>query len=263
MRLERSRLAAATLLAALTLTLTTPAAAERPLAQGPREVAFSDPSRPGVLRAELAAGRLVVRGVAGSAVRVSDPGRARLEERDNVVRLTIGEQSGAGAAAPGGDIVVEVPPATTVHVTATRQASVGVEAMSGETRATTDAGSIALSGLTGRVAAESQTGAIVARFDAPPREPLAFTTRTGDLEVTLPPGSGVDVRLDHVEGEFTSDFYMEMLPSEERQIVDDRRAEGGRFHIKIEKTLRGRIGEGGPELAIRTVSGAIRLKQAR
>jgi hypothetical protein len=227
-----------------------------------QEVPFSDPTRPGVVRAEIAGGRLVVRGYAGRAVRISEPGQVRAEERDNVMRLTIDGSAVGATAGRRGDIVVEVPSGAAVHVTGARQASVEVEGIAGETRVTTDAGSITLGDVVGRIVAESQAGSITARFETPPTVPLSFSSRTGDIEVRLPPDTKADVRLDRVEGDFTSDFFIEMLPPEERQIVDDKRPDG-RFHIKIEKTLRGRINGGGPELAFRTVSGALRITQAR
>jgi hypothetical protein len=228
-----------------------------------KEMAFPDGGRPGVLRAEVAGGRLVVRAAEGRTVRVHDAAGVRLqaERGDNVVVLTVAEPRGAGASPS--DIVVEVPADTAVRLTATGQASLAVERVRGETRVTAETGSIALEGVTGRVVAETRGGAITARLDRPPSEPLSFTTLTGPITVRLPAETRADVRLDRVEGGFTSDFYMDMLPPEERQIVDDRRPEGGRFHIKIEKTLRGRIDGGGPEIAIRTVSGDIRIEQAR
>jgi hypothetical protein len=217
------------------------------------DVPLSDPSRPGTLRAELRGGRLVVREYEGRSLRVSEQGRApsraaglRVEERDNVVRLSL-EGSPERTASPEarGEILVEVPAGTTLHLTATGQGSLVVQDVRGETQAGTEAGSL------------------TATFTRPPEKALSFSTGTGDIDVVLPPDTKADVRLDRMEGEFYSDFFVEMLPAEERQIVDDKRPEGGRFHIKIEKTLRGRINGGGPEIAFRTAGGAIRIKQAR
>jgi DUF4097 and DUF4098 domain-containing protein YvlB len=76
--------------------------------------------------------------------------------------------------------------------------------------------------------------------------PLEFTTVNGSLTVAFPPGIDAQLRADTVNGTFSSDFPVTIQSSGNRG-----------------RRIVGTIGNGGRELALRTVNGSIRLKSAQ
>ena len=77
---------------------------------------------------------------------------------------------------------------------------------------------------------------------------LDFTTVSGDIVLTLPAGVAADVAFQSLSGDFESDLPLEVT------------SQRGGF---VGSRLEGRLGSGGPRLAFKTVSGDVRLRQAR
>ena len=77
---------------------------------------------------------------------------------------------------------------------------------------------------------------------------LHFSTVSGDITLTLPPGLDTEVEFESLTGDFDADLDVRVESRRDRWI-------GSRF--------RGTIGDGGRQLSFNTVSGDVRLRQAR
>jgi len=98
----------------------------------------------------------------------------------------------------------------------------------------------------GRAEAETVNGSITATVGrADGTEPLTFKTVNGSIALDLPSGANAEVRAATVNGDIQTDF-----PLQGQVRVSRRR-------------LVGTIGVGGRELALETVNGSIRIRQAR
>jgi DUF4097 and DUF4098 domain-containing protein YvlB len=96
------------------------------------------------------------------------------------------------------------------------------------------------------VTAHSVSGDIEARIDElTGRGALSFKSVSGDVVLELPRGIDADVSMSTVSGNVESDFQMTL---------------NGRMS---RRRIEARIGQGGRELDITTVSGDVRLKTTR
>ena len=100
----------------------------------------------------------------------------------------------------------------------------------------------------------------LSRADA---KPMSFSSLNGDLDVTLPADIKCNVRLETGQGDIYSDFNIDMVPSQVQQTVEDNRAKGGKFKVKVEKAMVGRINGGGAEIKFKTFNGDIHIRRAK
>ena len=107
----------------------------------------------------------------------------------------------------------------------------------------------------GPARAASVSGDIDATFGESSDDEMNFASVSGSVILRIGSGVNADVRANTLSGEIESDFPLE-------RDDDDDDDEGG-FHIRIGEQARGRIGRGGPELSVNTVSGNIRFARMR
>jgi len=153
----------------------------------------------------------------------------RMNTRDNDVNVTFTVRVPAGVRFVG------------------RSVNGGIEAdgLTGDVLAHTVNGGVRLS-TAGRAEAETVNGSITATVGrADGTEPLTFKTVNGSIALDLPSGANAEVRAATVNGDIQTDF-----PLQGQVRVSRRR-------------LTGTIGGGGRELALDTVNGSIRIRQAR
>lgn len=117
------------------------------------------------------------------------------------------------------------------------------EGLESDVRATTVNGKVEVS-TTGFAEASTVNGSIVCRlgsnqFDSD----VEFETVNGSITIEIPEGLNADFRASTVNGSINSDFDVVVV---------------GKFSPR---SLRGRIGDGGPELRMSTVNGSIRLQR--
>jgi len=102
---------------------------------------------------------------------------------------------------------------------------------------------------TGVVEAGTVSGSLNVEMGSLDWTRLSFNTVSGDITLRLPEGLGADVDFQSLSGDLDSDFDL---------VVDRRR--DGRF---VGSRVEGTIGDGGRALSFHTVSGDVRLLQAR
>jgi DUF4097 and DUF4098 domain-containing protein YvlB len=139
---------------------------------------------------------------------------------------------------------------------ATGDGSITVEGAEGRLDANTGDGGVRAGGRFGTVRIHTGDGAVVYRAqpDSTMTDPWEITTGDGSVTVYLPRDFGAELDAYTGDGGIRNDLDDASL---ER---DDRDARGNRDRERARRSLRGRIGAGGPQLRIRTGDGAIRLR---
>lgn len=266
-------------LAAIALLAFTPAAAQ---AQDRIAVPLTDPSRPVTLRVGLITGGITVKGadvkevVVEARVRAEDDsdderrskrgGMRRLpvnttgltvEEESNVVR--VGSESHNQAV----DITVTVPRQTSVRLRATNDGDIVVSGIEGELDVHNSNGNVTCTNVSGSVLAHSLNGDVKVSLVRSAGKPMAFSSLNGEIDVTLPADTKANVSFKAANGEVYSDFDVTVQPAAPQQITEGRDSSGkGKFRVKIDRSVRGTINGGGPEIQFTNHNGDIYIRKA-
>jgi DUF4097 and DUF4098 domain-containing protein YvlB len=99
------------------------------------------------------------------------------------------------------------------------------------------------------------SGDVTATFGQTDGEEMEFASVSGNVVLRLAGDVNAEVTAHTLSGHIRSDFDLRMNGE------DDDDDDG--FHIQIGSEATGRIGRGGPELSVNTVSGNIRLERVR
>ena len=256
-------------------------------------VPFSDPAKPGLVKAHLINGGIVVKGYEGKEVIVEakprghvigdEKGKMEDEGEDEkpdkhagMMRLKAGggglevEESKNVMAirVPAWkadiDLTIQVPMNTTLELHAVNNGGVKVENVSGDIEVANVNGGITLSHISGSAVVQTVNGdvtAIFSRLDG--KKPLSLITLNGDVDITLPATAKVDLKMKiDNQGEIYSDFEL-ALQNKSEKTVEDKRGRGGRYQVKIDKTVFGSINGGGQEITLKTFNGDILLRKAK
>lgn len=272
-------------------------AAAMPLAAEERlEVPLSDPSRPAKLEVGLIMGSIhVTAGEAGRVVVVADaasrrhrhrdadpcPGCEALEDEEvreersdrRGMRRISGSSSYELTAEEKGNRVsvgtnswrhsltlrIEVPPASSLSLSTVNDGRIEVEGVHGELELHNTNGEIRVRDVRGPVSANTVNGDVEVVFSNDmAREAMAFSTLNGDVVVALPAGSDFDVRMRSDNGEIYTDFDV-VLKRREPKV--ERETSKGRYRVSVMQDVAGTVGQGGPELHLRTFNGDVVLKR--
>src|SRR6266852_1511456 len=253
---------AAAAAAALALTLT----ASRAHSQGSTSAStssggdhvsinLSDPARPALVKASLVNGSITVKGYDGKEVVVEARARNRetsrsesnpkriaisstglsVEEENNDVR--IGTDSYMRAV----DLTISVPVHTSLKLRAVNDGDITVTGVEGELDVDDINGSVTLNNVSGSAVAHALNGRLLVTFPA-------------DLK------ANVSIRSDR--GDVFSDFDVQLQAASAQPVVEDGRGKGGKYRVKIDKTVHGKINGGGPEFQFTNFQGQIYIRKA-
>src|SRR5580698_497064 len=241
-------------------------------------VTLSDPSRPSSVKASLINGGITVKAYEGKDIIVeahprshedSDdddrPGPKRLniattglnvEEENNQVNI------GADAINRTIDLVIQVPVHTSLHLRAVNDGDIVVTGVDGELDVDDINGSVTLTKIAGSAVAHALNGKLIVSFTRVNQKPMAFSSLNGDIDVTFPADLKANVSLRSDNGGVFSDFDVSMQPQSSQAVVDDGRSHGGKYKVKIDKTVRGSINGGGPEMQFTNFNGGIYIRKS-
>jgi DUF4097 and DUF4098 domain-containing protein YvlB len=239
-------------------------------------VTLSDPGRPALVKAGLISGGITVKAYNGKEVVVeararnresarSDSGPKRLsisttgltvEEENN--QVNINTESFARAI----DLQISVPVHTSLHLRAVNDGDIVVTGVDGELDIDNVNGSVTLNNIAGSAVAHALNGRLLITFTRINQKPMAFSSLNGDIDVTFPADLKANVSLRSDRGDVFSDFEVQMQASASQPIVEDSRGRGGKYRVKIDKTVRGSINGGGPELQFTNFNGQIYIRKA-
>jgi hypothetical protein len=176
-----------------------------------------------------------------------------VEERDNVVSV----QSESWNRAI--DIRVQVPARSSVKLGCVNDGDIHVKGVSGEIETSNVNGEISILDAAGAVTAETVNGDVkVVLKSVEAGKAMAFSSFNGNVDVTFPAATRADVVLRSDQGEIYTDFDVDIEQTPPK-VSEDR--EGGRFRVKIEKEIRGKVNGGGPEIRFKTYNGDIYLRR--
>ncbi|HSC25977.1 MAG TPA: DUF4097 family beta strand repeat-containing protein, partial [Vicinamibacterales bacterium] len=165
----------------------------------------------------------------------SGDGAIRIEGVDGRIDLRTGDGT-IRATDVTGDLIMN-----------TGDGSVTVDGAEGRVEVDTGDGGISIGGRVARLRLHTGDGSIVVRAEPETRmtEQWEITTGDGNVALYLPPGFGAELDAHTGDGTIQNEFG----------ILN----EGGE---RSRRTLRGRLGEGGPNLRIRSGDGSIRLRRS-
>jgi DUF4097 and DUF4098 domain-containing protein YvlB len=268
--------------AACCLTVIAPLAAgqAQPQSQGGVDripITLTDPSRPALVKAGLIAGGITVKAYDGKEVIVeararnheggsTDGGPKRIaisstglsvEEENNQVNIN------AESHIRPIDLTITVPMHTSLHLRAVNDGDIVVNGVEGELDVDDINGSVTLTDISGSAVAHALNGRLLVTFRrVNPQKPMAFSSLNGDIDVTFPADLKANVSLRSDMGDVFSDFDVQLQAAATQPVVEDGRQHGGKYKVKIDKTVRGTINGGGPEIQFTNFNGRIYIRKA-
>jgi DUF4097 and DUF4098 domain-containing protein YvlB len=217
------------------------------LAQQDHTVAFSDDSRPRLMKLEVLNGRIVVRGYAGKDAIITNESSPRdaqsafsVTEQNNVMTLNGGVHKNA-------NLMIQVPFKTSMQIRCTNCSDLRVEGIEGDIDVNTVNGGIRLLNVSGSVLAHSLNQGVTAIIDkVDPNKAMSFSSMNGSLDCTFPANLKANVRMRTANGKIHTDF--------------DVRLNGGEA-IRMDRGISGTINGGGPEIVFKAFNGSIHIRK--
>ena len=241
-------------------------------------VPLTDPARPVRLEAGLVNGSITVKAHAAGNVVVEARVRNRSEAESGennkkrvlipTTGLTVEEENnevhvGTDSVQRTVDLTILVPARTSVNLRSVNEGNILVSGINGELDVDNVNGDVTLQDVSGYAVAHALNGELKANFKSMDRQkPMAFSSLNGDIEVTFPADLKATVSLTSDQGDVFSDFDIQMQNRAPQQIVEDARGKGGKFRVRIDKTIRGTINGGGQEIQFKNFNGAIYIRRA-
>ncbi len=177
-----------------------------------------------------------------------------VEERDNRISLDTDWRANQVR------VVARVPQRADLELETVNDGVIEVSNITGALQLTNINGPITAHGITGSVIAESVNDTIDVRFtQMEGSEVMSFNSVNGDLVLGLPAGAGAELHIDSAEGEITSDFEVDVVPS--RPVVTREDNRGG-VEVKVESVIVAKLGGGGPVIKMKTLNGDIAIRKS-
>ena len=239
-------------------------------------VPFSDPSRPKTVKVSLINGSITVNGYNGNQVVIEAQGEARrhreapegmhridtgiglqAEESDNVVTIGAGPNH-------NGSLTLQVPVNTSLKLTSVNGGKIAVDGISGDIEVNATNGAVTVTHTSGSVIAEALNGRVTVVLDkVTPGKPMSFSSLNGNIDVTLPADVKANVKMKSNNGEIFTDFDVHIEPSSRQPVVEGASGRGGRYRVRLDRTISGTINGGGPEMQFTTLNGNIYIRKAK
>ena len=151
---------------------------------------------------------------------------------------------------------VKVPYGTDLVLSAVLDGQVEVRGVEGRFDVRNVNGRVRLLDVAGAGDARTVNGEVTVVFRRNPDGACLFKTVNGDVEVALPGAPSADFRVKTMHGEVYSDFDVTYLPKAP-PIREERREERGKYVYRSDGAYGVRVGKGGPEIKLETLTGDI------
>ena len=239
-------------------------------------VTLSDPSRPALVKASLINGGITVKAYDGKEVVVEARARSHESSRsDSNMKRIIMSSTGLSVEEENNevrintdslgrpiDLTISVPVHTSLKVSAVNSGDIVVTGVDGELDVNDVNGSVTLNNVSGSAIAHALNGRVLVTFNRVNQKPMAFSSLNGDIDVTFPADLKANLSLKSDRGEILSDFDVQVQASAPQQTVEDSRKDGGKYLVKIDKTVHAKINGGGPEYQFTNFNGSIYIRKA-
>lgn len=241
-------------------------------------VKLDDPSRPALVKASLVNGGITVKAYDGQQVIVEaraggggedekpapsgmhrlDTGRTGLsvEEENNEVRIN------TDSFMRPVDLTISVPVHTSLRLGSVNGGNIVVDGVDGEMDVNNVNGAVTLNHVSGNCVVHALNGRILATFERVSAKPMAFSSLNGDIDVTFPADLKANLNIRSDRGDIFSDFDVQLQSSAPQQVAEDSRGQGGKYRVKIDKSVHGTINGGGPEIQFTNFQGSIYIRKA-
>lgn len=240
-------------------------------------VKLDDPARAAFVKASLVNGGITVKAYDGKEVIVE--ARARNEEAEkpssgpkrlniSTTGLSIEEENNEVRVSTESyartiDLTISVPVHTSVKLRAVNDGDIVVTGVDGDLDVDDINGSVTLNNISGSAVAHALNGHVHANFvKVNAQKPMAFSSLNGNIDVTFPADVKANVSIKSDRGDVFSDFDVQLQASAPQQVVEDGRANGGKYRVKIDKTVHGTVNGGGPEYQFTNFQGQIYIRKA-
>jgi DUF4097 and DUF4098 domain-containing protein YvlB len=161
------------------------------------------------------------------------------------------------------DLTIFVPVRTSVNLRSVNNGDIKVIGIDGEIDVDNVNGEVTLEDVSGYAVAHALNGEVKVTFKAVnPQKPMAFSSLNGDIDVVFPATLKANVSIASERGDVFSDFDINMQARSNNVTVQDSRAKGGKYRVQTDKTVRGTINGGGPEIQFKNFNGAIYIRKA-
>lgn len=178
-----------------------------------------------------------------------------VEEEDNVVEVD------ADWRADTVRVLARIPRRADLELTTTNNGEILVRDVTGALVLNNVNGPITATGITGSVIAESVNEDIDVSFVAIEGDgAMSFASVNGTLSLGLPADAAVQLHIDSAEGEITSDFEVEVVPSE--PTITREEDESGGVEIRVESVIVANVNGGGTVIRMKTLNGDINIRKS-
>lgn len=179
-----------------------------------------------------------------------------VEEENNTVRIH-------SSSSRGSQLYVKVPFASSLKLECMNGGDLKVDRVNGDLELQNLNGAVSATNVSGSVIAHALNGKVLVTMDKTAADkPMSFSSLNGDIDVTLPADARGNVRMKTDRGDIFSDFDIQMKPAA-APVVDDGRAKGGKYRVKLDGSSVGSINGGGPDLNFKTFNGNIYIRRKK
>ncbi|MGR3810941.1 DUF4097 family beta strand repeat-containing protein [Jiulongibacter sp. NS-SX5] len=177
------------------------------------------------------------------------------EERDNTVSVRAGNPNKKI------QLKIMVPRNFNLKLSTVNSGDISVTNVTGNMELGNVNGDIYMKNVGGAAVTNTVNGDIIGTFKAVTNDsPMAFTTLNGDVDVTFPKNFSGDIKVQSQRGDMYTDFDMDMsLSSPEVKRTEINGVQ--KFHKG--GWTRGKIGNGGSEIMMKTMNGDILIRKAK
>lgn len=160
------------------------------------------------------------------------------------------------------NLIIKVPQQEMkVKLNTVNQGDIEVTNVKGELEINNVSGSIKLSGISGSVVATTISGDLNVKFlSVDPEAAMAFSTLSGDIDLTLPSLTNANLKLKSDMGEMYTDFDLVVDPGNARPVVTQ---EQGMRKVELNNWVNAKINNGGPEFMMKNMTGNIYIRKAK
>ena len=246
-------------------------------------VAFSDPSRPGLLKVNLLQGTITVKAHNNNNVvinttdgqgRTSSRRQAEAESQglrrleNNASGLSVDEENNvmnvsSGSWSRSANLEILVPTRTNLQLKTVNGGPITVEGVEGDLEVNNQNGPVAMTDVSGSVVAHSLNGAVTVNMKrVTAQKAMSFTSLNGRVDVTLPADTKANLKVRSDNGDVWTDFDVTLRNSATPTVTDNRNR-GGRFKIEVDRSIQGTINGGGADFLIQTMNGSIYIRKAK
>ena len=244
-------------------------------------VTFSNPARPGTIEVGLVNGGITVTGYDGKEVVVEARARTmRLSESSKktqgMIRIPV-TTTGLTIEEDGNfmeieteswkwtiDLDIRVPVNTSLKLHCVNHGDIKVENIRGELDINNVNGKVTLLDVSGAVVAHAlNKDLIVTMKEVFPDKAMSFSTLNGDIDVVFPATLKANVNLKSDNGDIYSDFEIQMTSDPKKVIEENGREKGGKYKVRVDRSIYGTINGGGPDIQFKSFQGDIFIRKEK